>query len=425
MFSELIKAKCKEQEAILQKAKEENRGMNDEELQKINALQSDIDGLEKSIEAAKKLEEQRAKLTDPVNTPIYATPKPKDDGKPFVKFGEQLRAVAMAAGPQPRIDERLNIVNAASGMSEGVPSDGGFLVQQDFVSALLQQTFETGKLPGKCKRVPISTNANSMKINGVDETSRAEGSRHGGIQTFWEGEADQLTGSKPKFRQIDLNLRKLTGLCYATDELLQDAAAIESIITDAFANEFGFKMDDALINGDGVGKPLGILNSGTLVTVAKEAGQAANTITAENIVKMYSRNYAESAAEWYINRDILPQLYTLSLSVGTGGAPIFVPAGGYAGTPLNTLLGRPINMMEQCKTLGTKGDIIFADFGDYYLADKGFMTSATSIHVRFLYDEVAFRFIYRVDGQPKRASALNPANGSNTLSAFVTLATRS
>jgi HK97 family phage major capsid protein len=127
---------------------------------------------------------------------------------------------------------------------------------------------------------------------------------------------------------------------------------------------------------------------------------------------------------WLVNQDTLPQLYTMSLAVGTGGSPIFMPAGGLSGSPFNTILGRPVLPIEQCATLGTVGDIIFADLSGYILAEKGGLQSDMSIHVKFDTDESVFRFVMRLDGQPERASALTPYKGSNTLSHFVTLATR-
>ena len=196
---------------------------------------------------------------------------------------------------------------------------------------------------------------------------------------------------------------------------------------DGFSEEFGFKVDDALINGNGAGQPLGILSSNCLVTVAKESGQAASTVVVENIVKMWARMWARSRqnAVWLINQDIEPQLYTMSLSVGTGGVPVYMPANGVSGSPYSTLFGRPVIPIEQCQTLGTKGDIYLADFSQYLIIDKGGMDSATSIHVRFIYDETVYRFVLRIDGQPIWNSALTPYKGSSTLSPFVALATRS
>ena len=193
-----------------------------------------------------------------------------------------------------------------------------------------------------------------------------------------------------------------------------------------FAEEFGFKVDDAILNGNGAGQPLGILNSDSLVVVSKESGQTAGTIVVENIVKMWSRCWGRSRqnAAWFINQEIEPQLYTLRLMTGDNGVPVYMPANGLADKPYSTLFGRPVIPLEQCSALGTKGDIILADLSQYLLIDKGGISAASSIHVRFLYDESVFRFIYRVDGQPVWNKPLQPYKGSGTLSPFVALADR-
>ena len=76
------------------------------------------------------------------------------------------------------------------------------------------------------------------------------------------------------------------------------------------------------------------------------------------------------------------------------------------------------------QTLGTQGDIGLADFSQYLIGDKGGIKVATSIHLRFDYDETAFRFVLRYDGQPWWLSALTPRRGTSTLSPFVVLAVR-
>jgi len=344
---------------------------------------------------------------------------PKDPGA-FKSFGDQMQAVVMAATPGGSVDARLK---AATGLSEGVPSDGGFLVQQDFVEELLRRTYETGILVPKCRTIPISANKNGLKVNATDETSRATGSRWGGIHGYWAAEAAEKTASKPKFRQMELSLQKLIGLCYATDELLQDATALGEVLMQGLSEEFNFLFDDSIIRGTGAGQPLGILNANCTVSVAIETGQAADTFIAENVVKMYARLWSRSKsnAVWYINQDVLPQLFTMSLAVGTGGAPMFIPAGGISGQQPASLLGRPIVEIEQCSTVGDVGDVILADLSQYLMIKKGGIDAASSIHVRFIYDETAFRFVLRVDGQPIWNAPLTPYKGSNTLSPFITL----
>lgn len=404
-------------QVLLDTAGKENRPLTDDEKSTLADLKSQISRWDDTISEMADILEDSAPVDVPVNK--ADNPQPNKIGK-FANLGEQLRAVYNAAQPnRPIIDERL--MNSASGANESVPSDGGFLVQTDFAGELLKHTFETGILAPRCKKIPISTNANALKINALDDSSRANGARWGGIQTYWENEADELVSSKPKFRTMDLSLKKLTGLCYATDELLQDAAALQSVITQGFAEEFGFKIDDTILNGNGSGQPLGILNSPALVTVAKETDQTAK-ITVENLIKMWSRCWGRSRANavWYVNQEIEPLLYTLKI----GDVPVYLPAGGLSEKPYATLFGRPIVPLEQCSALGSVGDIILGDMSQYLLIDKGGINTASSIHVRFLYDESVFRFIYRVDGQPIWNKPITPYKGSNTLSPFVTLAAR-
>lgn len=405
--------------AVLNKAENEDRYLSEDEQKEIDGYEKDIRSWDESISRAERLLAVEPEDRGVENPEVKPSPT-KTEEKRFNSFGEQLMAAYRAAAPGGRIDERLT-TRAASGLNETNPSDGGFLVQQDFVSELLKRTYETGILASRVKRIPITTNSNGLKINAVDEDSRANGSRWGGVQTYWESEAAELTGSKPKFRQMDLSLKKLTGLCYATDELLQDASALESVIRQAFAEEFGFKIDEAILSGSGSGEPLGILKIGALVTVAKETNQT-DKITVENLIKMWNRLWARSRANsvWYINQELEPYLYTLKL----GDKPVYIPAGGLSEKPYGTLFGRPVVPLEQCSAAGELGDIILADISQYLMIDKGGVKAASSIHVRFLYDENVFRFIYRCDGQPIWNKPLTPYKGSSTVSPFVGLAKR-
>lgn len=425
------KAAClDEMEAILRAA--DSGEPTDQQNEDYNALEKRLEKLNIGIEREEKFQAEELSMRSvPDNNQAAANQgqmaEPELPPQQFESLGEQLVAVMNASRPGGFVDPKLAQIGAATGLSEGVASAGGFLVQTDFSNQLIAPIFDGGQIGSRVTRIGISSNSNGLKMNAVNQTSRADGSRWGGVQSYWLNEAGSKTASKPEWRQMELDLKKLIGLCYATDELLQDAVALESIIRQAFADEFTFKVEDAVINGTGAGQPLGILNAACLVSVAKETGQAATTIVAENIEKMYSRLHARSMANavWLINQDCWPQLFQLSHAVGTGGVPMFVPAGGINQAPNGTLLGRPIIPVEYCQTLGTKGDIYLGDFSQYLLIDKGGTQSASSIHVNFTYDETVFRFVYRVDGQPAWNSALTPYKGTDTQSPFVTLAVRS
>lgn len=394
-------------------------------------------------EAHAKLEgqvEEKTRQLEVIERAVALAGAPKPDGagpKPvYASLGEQLLDVARAANPdvsdhgRAEAIARLSQIKAgasgASGASEGVPADGGFLVQQDYGGLLSQAALATGVLSSRCFHIPISANANGYKANVMDETSRANGSRYGGIQVYHAAEAATVTATKPKFKPFELTLHKLFGLMYATEEILRDAEALSATVNRWFPMEFGFKLDDVIINGTGAGQGLGVLNAGCTVEVAKETGQAAKTIDFKNIINMDARllDSSETSALWLINRDIKPSLATMTLDVGTGGVPVYLPANGAVGRPYQQLYGRDMMTMEQCSTLGTKGDIILFDPNEYMMIDKGGISAAVSVHVLFIYDEQTFRWTYRYDGRPIRTLPLTPYKGTNTRSPFVTLAAR-
>jgi HK97 family phage major capsid protein len=344
----------------------------------------------------------------------------------FGSLGENLAAIINAGQPGGRIDPRL--LNVATGLNETVPSEGGFLIQQDFANRLSENLFENGLIAGQCERIPISGNSNGIVLNGFDETSRAS-STSGGIIVYHTEEAGEKLATKPKFRRVELALKKIIGACYLTDELMMDAPAMESRVGSAFQRAFDFQVQDDLINGSGAGMALGVLNAGCRVVVSKKVGQTAVTVVAENIIDMYSRRFASQTQNymWLYNQNIEPHLFTMSLAVGAGGIPLYMPPGGLSESPYGRILGLPAYAIEQCATLGTQGDIILANFKDgYVMAEKGGLKSDTSIHVRFMYDESVLRFVLRMDGQPWRATALTPYKGgaTSTQSHFIVLETR-
>jgi len=367
----------------------------------------------------------RVKKKTPPGEPLNIMITPAHEGKPFRSLGEQLQAVSAAAKGDHASAQRLReVFNAASGANESIPSDGGFLVQSDFTTSLLEGSHETSLLYSRCRKIPVAGNGLTAPV--VDETSRATGSRWGGVRVYRSAEAGTVTASKPKFSKIEMKLEKLMGIGYATDELLEDSSALGSIMSQAFIEEMGFKVDDEIMNGSGAGEMLGILNAGCLVSQAKETGQPAATVQAENIINMYSRMPARSKprAVWLINSEIMPQLMTMVLPIGTAGVPAFLPPTGLASAPFGTLLGKPIIEIEQCAALGTVGDIVFADLNQYALIEKGGIVGTESIHVRFIYDEMTFKWTTRNNGQPVWKTYLTPYKGSATVSPFVALATR-
>lgn len=420
---------AKKLRAMLDKATAENRDLNEAEAAAYEEELKSLIATEKSIEREEALLE-RERRTEPItdrNEEAARAAGAPGQKHGFASFGEQLAAVMIAARTHGRRTDPRLIMGSAAGGSEAVPSDGGFLVQKDFASELLMRVYQTGEIASRCRRIPISANANGVKINAIDEDSRADGSRWGGVLAYWVNEAAALTGSKPKFRQVELQLQKLIALCYATDELLEDAAALESVISVAFGEEMTFKLEDAIINGTGAGQPLGVVNSGAVIQQAKDSGDTGATISTADVLGMWSRLWSRSrqSAVWFIDQSVEPKLYPLTLGSGSLAQILVYTPPGANGNKYGSMLGRPVIPHEHGQVLGTPGDVILADMSQYVMIDKGGVRQDYSMHVNFLTDEGVFRFVYRVDGQTWWKKPLTPKSGGPTLSPFVTLATRS
>ena len=372
----------------------------------------DVDAIVKGAveQALKQYEEAQPKVKGGYAEVVEDETDRSLKANPFTA-AEFFQAVKMAE-MYPGQEERRLLPFKATGLNETTPSQGGYLLPPQIAAGIHSSMWSVGSVLSRFN--PIRVTGNSLTINAVDETSRADGSRMGGVRGYWLAEAAQKTASKPKFRQIELKLKKVAALCYATDELLADASALESWIGNEVPNELRFNVEAAIINGDGVGKPLGILQSGSLISATRTDG---SQIDAYDIGRMWARRLpGYNDYVWFVNPAVYPQLLNMTI----GDMPVYAPS-VRPDVPFGSLLGRPVIENEYCPNLGTAGDILLASPSAYALITKGGIEAASSIHIKFDYDETAFRFVYRVDGQPYYNAAITAYDAVNTVSPFVAL----
>lgn len=354
-----------------------------------------------------------------------------DPNRGFRSMGEyaaSVRVASLVARGQMAIGQVDQRLMALGGMQAAAPStvgtegsgaDGGFLIPPGFSTTLWRHSLEEQALLPLCDGLPVSGNGMSLP---KDETT-PWGST--GIRAYWQGEAAAGTATKPVFGRMELKLKKLMALVPMSDELMADVVALGAYLEPNMARSIRWKTDEAILFGTGAGQPLGCLNTGgSVVSVAKEASQAAATFKIENAAKMVARLLpgAYGSAVWLLNNDVLPQLFTMTL----GNQPVYIAANqGARENPYGFLLGRPVIVTQHAKSVGTQGDVSLVDLRGYQAIESaGGIQTATSMHLYFDADAVAFRSTFRVDGQPKAAAAVSPANGSSTLSHFVQLDTR-
>lgn len=335
----------------------------------------------------------------------------------FGEFAIAVKNAMSGLGFDPRLSA------AAAGMGSAVPSDGGYAVPQELAAGIERNMFAGGEL---LSRVDVRTiSGDSIAYNVIAETSRAS-TRNGGVLGYWVDQGTAPTASALTLSRLEMKLRKVGALGYMTDELVADAAGLGGELQSAFADELIFQIEDAIVEGDGAGKPLGYLSAPCLVSVDKESGQAAATVNAWNLSKMWARMPArdKATAVWLVNGDLGPQLDMLSIPAGAGALePRFV---NYSPSGILTIKGRPVVEIEYAPTAGTIGDIVLINPLKYRLIRKGGVEQASSMHVRFTTGEQTFRAFYRVDGAMVPRSAVTPFKGGSTktLSPVVALATR-
>jgi HK97 family phage major capsid protein len=431
---------------ILTVAEEDKRlSLNEDEEKRYAELEAEYKGLKANVARWEADEAEERYLSESPTPPIRPDPADNGDSKkvtPMIKvgkdleatrhfrnLGEQMKAIMDAGTPDRSVDKRLLAVNeevrAASGMSEGVDSEGGYALQLDFAGMIFESAVETGDILKLVDKYPVGAGADGAKWVDVEETSIAT-TVMGGIQVYWRDEAATVTKSMPKLKSRELRLKTLMGIAYGTDELLQDTTFASALYQKGFGLAIERHLEGDIIDGDGAGRPKGILEGGALISVAKEAGQAADTVMYENVVKMFHRTLPSSRKNlvWLVNPDVGQELDFMEYPIGTGGVPVYLPPGGASVGGFSTLRGRPVIVTDHCSAIGDKGDIILCDLSHYMLIQKGGVDAQQSMHVRFLYGEETFRFTFRANGQPKENSALTIKNSGNTRSAFVTLAAR-
>ncbi len=398
-----------EAQVYLDKVEKEGRAWGDEDERKFKELTGKIEGITKDEERHMKLEG----VMD-VRDMVPHKPDPGDGGgatpkkSEFRSFGEFLYTIRY----KPE-DKRL--AELRTGLVEGTDTAGGFTVPTEFLKTIMMQSLETAVIRGNgATAFPMSSD--TQDIPKINDTSHAS-SLYGGMIAYWKGEQAELAETDPTFGNVKMIAKTLTGYTYASNQLLADnGVGLAALLPRMFGGTIGWFEDSAFISGNGVGKPLGIRNSGALLSVNRSA---ASTVAIADLASIMGRVLPQSLGRgiWIANQGVLKQLVALGstyltwLSNGIADLTRPIPA---------TLLGRPIFFTEKCPALGTAGDIIFADLSYYLIGDREPISIATSEHIRFTTNETAWRFIKRLDGQPWVDSAFTPANGS-TLSPFVTL----
>lgn len=330
---------------------------------------------------------------------------------PTYGVGDALQAIARAEIDGSRLPDHDRIL-ATVGLNTAAPLGDGYVASDGTNHTLMTNIHDAGVLLRHSRRIPMPAGTFTTKLPIPDMEDLSSG-RLTSIVVSRVPDGVSIPTSKLNLRKAELDPSRLSVLLPVTDELVGDVTLLGDYVLGAVRDEMAFRLDREIISGIGSDESLGILAADCTITVSKGA-QGADTITAENLKAMAGRMLPRSFANarWYCHTTTLPELM---------GTESFTAPD--AGAPAGRLFTRPIELTEHCPILGERGDIIFADLAQYLVVEQE-LCSAFSEHFSFVENESAFRFIARVEGQPKFSGPITPVNGSETVSPFVVLAER-
>lgn len=406
--------------AMCDLADKEGRDFTDEEQAAFAAIEASIETIKAEIAAAERMDERRrtmAPLNPAGHNAVHDTNPELTGG--FADIGEFATAVVNAVTAAQRggaVDSRLVATPSGTHQGGGSAGEGYSLPPQfrDDVWDLVNGFDEFGPMIDE-----EPTNAREVKLT-ADETTPWGTS---GVQAYWRGENKAMTNTQLDDLGRSVPLHELYALVTASEELLEDIPRLNNRLTNKAAEAIAWKKNLSIVDGSGVGQPLGWMKSAALIEVAKESGQAADTITSANVIKMYSRlkMIPGDRPFWLVNQTALEQLMTMTI----GDKPIWIAPTGLDAAPGGFLLGQPVRFSEFAETLGDKGDIqLVSPKGYYGVRRASGVKFASSIHLYFDFNIQAFRWTFRYGGQPHLSAPVMPAKGNATQSHFVTLAAR-
>jgi HK97 family phage major capsid protein len=344
------------------------------------------------------------------------------EGDPKKSFGDWCLAVARNDRHYLEKHYGSQFVNwqqkAALGEASGAA--GGYTVPPEFYQQLQTVMAEDAIIRPRAFVVPMGSATLLMPYLDITTAQSAGTSPFfGGVVMNWTAEAQTRTETEPQFKQLELKAWELSGYSVSSNVLLQDSVvSLEKFLFMLFGKAIAWYEEYAFLQGSGVGKPQGILGAGGTIAVTRNAP---TTVQFTDIATMWSKLLPISwgKAIWLGSPSTIPQI--LQLKDGNNRAIFISVDQGAVKAPTWNLLGRPFFPTEKLPALGTRGDLMLVDPGFYVIGDRMSLEIAASEHVNFLANQMTWRVVERVDGQPWIDKPITLQDASTQVSPFVVL----
>lgn len=419
-------------EAILAAAEAAQRALSVEEQAEFDELKTKVDTLDAGTSAANAMQARRdevaaRRVAPQAATPTVAAPAAGNRQVPMrgaeVKEFSTLAEFCTAAIYTPN-DQRLASLfrrnveqNAEQRMDSG--QSGGFMIPTQFREAIMKVNPQTSIIRPRATVIPAGDPPDAeIELPALDQTGTAPQNVYGGVSVAWLAEGGAKPETDADFRMVSLKPQEIAGHIVLTDKLLRNSAATGAFVASQLPLAIQAAEDLAFLRGNGIGKPKGVIGNNAEYAQARATG---NTVTYADTVNMLSRLMG-GAGVWVANPSLLPVLAQIQDNAGGTGVGQYVFAQGnmQGGIP-DTLWGRPILWNQRSPALGSKGDLVLADFSHYLIKDGSGPFIAYSEHVFFLSNKTVVKAFTNVDGNSWLTEPFRGEDNRQT-SPFVVLA---
>ena len=375
--------------------------LSEEDTATYDKMEQDVMNLGKEIERLERQAAIDAELSKATSTPLT--------GKPGAKMGKDEKEKSSRATDEYKCSfwnamrVKAPMPSVLNALQEGTDSEGGYLVPDEFERTLVEALEEENVF--RTLAHVIRTSSGDRKIPVVASKGSAS----------WVDEEGAYQESDDAFSQVSIGAYKLGTMIKVSEELLADSVFdLEAYISKEFARRIGAREEESFFNGDGKGKPLGILAATGGAEVGVTAASA-TAITADEVIDLFyslKAPYRKNAV-WLLNDATVKQIRKLKDSTGQYlWQPSLV-----AGTP-DTILGRPVKTSAFMPTAAAGAKTIaFGDFKYYWIADRQGRTFKKLSELYAANGQVGFMGTQRVDGKlilPEAIKVLQQKSGSSS-----------
>lgn len=375
--------------------------LSEEDTATYDKMEQDVMNLGKEIERLERQAAIDAELSKATSTPLTGKPGAKMGKDETEKTGRASDEYKGSFWNAMRVKAPMpSVLNA---LQEGTDSEGGYLVPDEFERTLVEALEEENVF--RTLAHVIRTSSGDRKIPVVASKGTAS----------WVDEESAYQESDDAFSQVSIGAYKLGTMIKVSEELLADSVFdLEAYISKEFARRIGAREEESFFNGDGKGKPLGILAAAGGAEVGVTAASA-TAITADEVIDLFyslKAPYRKNAV-WLLNDATVKQIRKLKDSTGQYlWQPSLV-----AGTP-DTILGRPVKTSAFMPTAAAGAKTIaFGDFKYYWIADRQGRTFKKLSELYAANGQVGFMGTQRVDGKlilPEAIKVLQQKSGSSS-----------